>query len=322
MRTAAAYFLAVLLATSTQAVPAGLEKISVSNSDYVRLVEWGKSLGCSVKWNKSDGEVEVSCPSNRLNFSVDSRRAEFSGVSVWLSLPVVNRSGVPLIALVDVRSAIEPLLSPRKSEEPVLTICLDPGHGGKDTGFARGLHYEKKYTLLLAQETAGLLRQEGFKVVLTRSNDATVDLPDRPELASRHGADLFVSLHYNAATEPGVHGVEVFCVAPPGMNSSDEGGGASNHPAEPGNAQDDHNVLLAYQMEKSITHSLSLEDLGLKRSHFEVLRLARMPAILIEGGFLSNPADAKNIYDAAYRKRMARAIVDGIIAYKRAVTPP
>src|SRR5208282_2777872 len=107
-----------------------------------------------------------------------------------------------------------------------------------------------------------------------------------------------------------------FCLAPPGMNSSDEGGGSANHPAEPGNAQDERNVLLAYFVQKSITGGLPLDDLGLKRSHFEVLRLARVPAILIEGGFLSNPQDAKNIYDHAFRKRMARAIADGIIAYK------
>jgi N-acetylmuramoyl-L-alanine amidase len=203
----------------------------------------------------------------------------------------------------------------------VQTVCLDPGHGGKDGGKTQGLHYEKKYTLLLAQETAGLLKEQGFKVVLTRTNDETVELADRPQIAARREADVFVSLHYNGA-ETGVHGVEVFCLAPPGMNSSDEGGGAAAHPAETGNTQDERNVLLAYQMQKSITRGLPLEDLGLKRSHFEVLRLAHCPAILIEGGFLSNPADARNIYDAAFRKRMARAIVEGIVAYKRAVTQP
>jgi N-acetylmuramoyl-L-alanine amidase len=163
-----------------------------------------------------------------------------------------------------------------------------------------------------------LLKKQGFKVVMTRSSDEAVELSDRPQVAAHRGADVFVSLHYNAA-ESNVHGVEVFCLAPPGMNSSDEGGGTSVHPAEAGNTQDDRNVLLAYQLQKSITRSLPLEDLGLKRSHFEVLRLANIPAILIEGGFLTNPADAKIIYDADFRKRMARAIVDGIVAYKRAV---
>ena len=321
MRMVAAFFSMVLWTASAHAALRNLEHVMISGSDYVRLSEWGESAGCTMKWNKSGGEIDVTGPSARLNFSIDSRRAEISGVSVWLSLPVVNRSGVPLISLEDVRSTIEPVIAPHKSETHVQTVCLDPGHGGKDTGKAQGHNYEKKYTLLLARETADLLQEQGFKVVMTRSNDQAVELPDRPQLAERRGADLFVSMHYNAA-DAGVHGVEVFCLAPPGMNSSDDGGGKSNHPAEPGNAQDGRNVLLAYQVQKSITRSLPLEDLGLKRSHFEVLRLAHMPAILIEGGFLSNPADARNIYDSAFRKRMARAIADGIVAYKRAITAP
>jgi N-acetylmuramoyl-L-alanine amidase len=311
----------VLWTVSAPAASRNLERLSVLGNDYVRLAEWAASAGCAMKWNKQDGQVEVSGPAARINFSIDSRRAVISGVSVWLCLPVVNRNGTPLISLADARWTLEPVLSPRKSAARVQTVCLDPGHGGKDAGKAQGSNYEKKYTLLLAQETAGLLKEQGFKVVLTRASDEAVELAARPQLASRRGADLFVSLQYNAA-EKALRGVEVFCLAPPGMNSSDEGGGSSAHPPETGNAQDDHNVLLAYHLQKSITRSLPVEDLGLKRARFEVLRLARIPAILIEGGFLSNPADAKNIYDAAFRKRMARAIVDGIVAYKRAASPP
>lgn len=318
---ASAIFSTVLWAASAQAVPLrNLEHVSVSGSDYVRLSEWGESAGCTMKWNKGDGEIDLSGPSARLNFSVDSRRAEIFGVSVWLCLPIVNRMGVPLISLEDVCSTLDPVLSPHKSAAHVETVCLDPGHGGKDGGKAQGHNYEKKYTLLLARETADLLEAQGFRVVMTRSKDEMIELSNRPQIASRQGADLFVSLHYNASETASVHGVEVFCMAPPGMNSSDDGGGKSSHPPELGNAQDDRNVLLAYHVQKSIAHSLPVEDLGLKRSHFEVLRLAHMPAILIESGFLSNTEDARNIYDSAFRKRMARAIVEGIVAYKRAVT--
>lgn len=298
-----------------------MERVAVSGSDYVRLDEWGESVHGAMKWNKKDGEVELSGAAARLNFTIDSRRAEVSGVSVWLSLPVVNRNGAPLISLADLRSTIEPLLSSRKSEARVQTVCLDPGHGGKDGGKAAGHNYEKNYTLLLAEETAALLKEKGFRVVMTRTNDEAVELSERPLLASRRGADLFVSLHYNAA-DGGTHGMEIFCLTPAGMSSSDQGGGKSSQPAEAGNAQDDRNVLLGYQLQKSITHSLPLEDLGLKRSRFEVLRLARVPAVLIEGGFMTNAEEARNIYDAAFRKRMARAIVNGILAYKEAVSLP
>jgi len=311
----------ILLTSPGWAASRPLERVAVSGSDYVRLADWGESVHGAMNWNRKEGEVEVSGAAARLNFTIDSRRAEVSGVSVWLSLPVVNRNGAPLISLADVRSTIEPLLSPRKSEARVQTVCLDPGHGGKDTGKATGHNYEKKYTLLLADETAALLREQGFKVVMTRTHDEFVELSERPLLASRRGADLFVSLHYNAL-DPATRGVEVFCLTPAGMSSSDQGGGRSSRPAEAGNAQDDRNVLLGYQLQKSITRSLPLEDLGLKRSRFEVLRLARMPAVLIEGGCMSNAEEARNIYDAAFRKRMARAIVKGILAYKQAVGAP
>lgn len=320
MRTAAALVALVLLTAPAPAALRNLERVTVSGSEYVRLAEWAESAGCALKWDKKGSEIEVSGPSARLAFSIDSRRAEICGVSVWLCLPVVNRSGVPWISLANINSTLEPVIAPRKTEARLKTICLDPGHGGVDTGKAQGRNYEKKYTLLLARETASLLEERGFHVVMTRSNDAAVDLSERPELAVRDRADVFVSLHYNAA-EASVHGVEVFCLAPAGMNSSDAGGGkSSSYPAEAGNTHDARNVLLAYQVQKSIVHHLPLEDLGLKRSHFEVLRLAHMPAILVEGGFLSNPAEAKDIYDAGFRKRMASAIVDGIVAYKEAIT--
>jgi len=322
MRTAAAaYCLMLCWTASAHATLGHLERIAVSGSEYVRLGEWCEASGLSLKWNRKGPDIEVSGPAGRLGLSVDSRKAEIGGVTVLLSLPVVNRSGVALVSLADLKTTLEPILFPQKSEGRVRTICLDPGHGGKDTGKAVGGNYEKKYTLLLARETAGLLKEEGFKVVLTRKGDETVELSERPLLAARQGADLFVSLHYNAA-EGGVRGVEVFCLTPAGVNSSDEGGGKSGQPAEAGNGQDDRNVFLAYQLQKSLTRGLPLEDRGMKRARFEVLRQARMAAVLIEGGFLSDPSDAKNIYDGAFRKRQARSIVDGILAYKRAVERP
>jgi N-acetylmuramoyl-L-alanine amidase len=72
-------------------------------------------------------------------------------------------------------------------------------------------------------------------------------------------------------------------------------------------------------MQKSYTKNLNVEDRGVKRARFQILRESTMPAILIEGGFMSHPAEGKKIYESAYRKQMAHAIVEGIIAYKKAV---
>jgi N-acetylmuramoyl-L-alanine amidase len=100
------------------------------------------------------------------------------------------------------------------------------------------------------------------------------------------------------------------------MKSSNGGSGQA---VSPGNAADDRNILLAYQVLKSITTALPFEDIGVKREHYKVLKEARMPAILIEGGFMTDPQDAEKIYDAEIRQRMARSIVNGILAYKKAV---
>jgi N-acetylmuramoyl-L-alanine amidase len=311
----------LLLFLLTGAVRAGvknLEHVTVSGSDFIRVAEWAESAGLTMKWNQRDQEITLSGPAPSLEVTIDSRKAQIGGVAVWLSLPVVNRGGVALISEADVRTTLEPVLFPRKSGARIKTICLDPGHGGKDTGEADHHNYEKEYTLLLALQVESLLKADGFNVIMTRATDKAVELSERPLIASREGADMFVSMHYNSA-DTDIGGVSVYCLTPAGLNSSDVGGGKSPQPAEPGNAQDERNALLAYEVQKHIIHGLPLDDRGVKRSRFEVLREARMPAILIEGGFMSQPSDARNIYDPVFRKRMARAIADGIVACKHAV---
>ena len=86
-----------------------------------------------------------------------------------------------------------------------------------------------------------------------------------------------------------------------------------------GNKQNSHNVLLAYQIHRALVNRLPVDDRGVRRARYEVLRLATVPAVLIEGGFMTDPTEAERIYDANYRKRMAQAIVEGLLAYKRVV---
>ncbi len=315
--------LCCLLARGSDAAASlqSLERVSISGSEYVRLAEWAESSDFQLKWPRNSEVITVTNPAVRLQFSIDSRRAEIDGVTVWLSLPVVNRGGTAMISLADLRTTLQPILHPRSAEASPQTICLDPGHGGLDKGEIDGSHYEKKYALLLAEDVAEQLRHDGFNVVMTRSDDRKIELPDRPLFARDHNADLFVSLHYNSAASY-VRGVEVYCLTPPGFNSSNEGGGRSGDGSFAGNEENDRSVLLAYQMQKSLVRSLPMEDRGMKRSRFEILREARLPAILIEGGFMSNPGDGAKIYDGSFRKKMAHAVVEGILAYKRAIEKP
>jgi N-acetylmuramoyl-L-alanine amidase len=201
----------------------------------------------------------------------------------------------------------------------VTRICLDPGHGGKDPGERAGSHQEKIYTLLLAQELASQLTGAGYKVTLTRNSDKFIELPDRIGIAKKRSADLFLCLHFNSAPNSAntVRGAEVYCMTPvgaPSTNARGEGAGAGWYA---GNRLNDKNVYLAYQLQRSLTKNPGMDDRGVHRARWAVLRDATMPAVLIEAGFMSNPSEGKKIFDPAYRRQIAKAIVDGIGAYRK-----
>jgi N-acetylmuramoyl-L-alanine amidase len=292
----------------------------VSGPAYVRLNEWARARGFEVRWLKKDETLQLSSQSTRLLFTVDSNDAEINGVGVRLLFPVAIRDGVPCLSQLDSQTTLDPILSPPRSRRGAVTrICLDAGHGGIDSGNRVGSHQEKVYTLLLAQELAAQLTRAGYKVTLTRDTDRFIELSERAAIAKRRSADLFVSLHFNSAPNSAntVRGAEVYCMTPvgaPSTNARGEGSGAGWYP---GNRANDKNVYLGYQLQKSVTKTLGTEDRGLHRARFAVLRDATMPAVLIEAGFMSNPSEGRKIFDAGYRKQIAKAIVDGISAYRR-----
>ena len=295
----------------------------ISGRDYVRLTDWAKANSFHLRWLKRDQSFQLSSLSTKCRFAVDSREAQVNGVGVWLSFPVAFREGTPFLAKLDVQATLQPLLSPPKNPPGagVKSICLDPGHGGRDPGNRVGPYQEKKYTLLLAQEVGRQLTRAGLKVALTRSSDASIELNERPEVAKRTKADLFLSLHFNSVetSRTVVRGAEVYCLTPVGASSTNARGEGANAGWCPGNRNNNKNLYLAYQVQKALTRNLTVDDRGVRRARFAVLRDATMPAVLIEAGFMSHPEEGRRIFDNAYRRQMARAIVDGLLAYKRAV---
>jgi N-acetylmuramoyl-L-alanine amidase len=309
------------------AAPRAPESLQLAGAEYLRLPDWATTNGFNVRWLKRDELLQLTNRSARLLLTVDANEARVNGVAVWLLYPIAARFGTVYLARQDAEATLRPLLFPARSTRPatpIQTVCLDPGHGGKDPGFCVGTKAEKRYTLLLAQEVRQQLTRAGLKATLTRTTDTTLDLPTRPELAKQRKADLFLSLHFNAfpAAPASVRGTEVYCLPPAGAPSTigrNESGGAG---PSPGNLLNDQNLLLAYQVQKSLTHILETEDRGVRRARFVVLRNAAMPAILIEAGFLSHPKEGRKILDAGYRRQIAHAIVEGLLAYKRLTEPP
>ena len=301
------------------AASSGPERAVILGREYVCLSEWASQRSLNLRWTARE-ECQVLGPGAVLVFTVNSQRMILNGVKVWLSSPVASHRGEAWVTPLDLGRFIEPVLTPRKAGAGrVRTICLDAGHGGKDTGRRQGRREEKVYTLALAKELGTQLSKAGFRVVQTRSRDVNVELPDRPAAANSAKADLFLSLHFNAGPElSDAQGAEVYCLTPVGAASSNAGGEGADSGACPGNVYNQQNMLLAYHLQKAIVQRAGAADRGVKRARYAVLRTVRMPAALIEGAFMSQPAEMTRIQDTAWRRQLAAAIVQGVQTYARA----
>jgi len=313
----------LLLALSALAGKPDLPTVELYGRRFVDLSAWASANSLELHWDKASGQIELTKRGAKLAFTADSRCASINGVGVWLSAPITRANHDVYVAAIDLQTLLVPVLSPAKNKpkQRVRTVALDPGHGGKDPGNEAGAEQEKTHALLLAEKVRSLLHQVGLRVVLTRSSDKFVDLAARAKYAKRPRADLFLSLHYNAANpgQNGVKGVEVYCLTPAGAPSTNAGSESGSTRAASGNANNAKNVLLAYQIQKAIVNHLGMEDRGVRRARFAVLRDAEVPAALIEGGFMTDPEEARQVFDESRREELAHAIVEGVLAYKRLV---
>ncbi len=182
------------------------------------------------------------------------------------------------------------------------TIVIDAGHGGTDLG-ARGRNpycEEKKLALATARLVKKYLAQLGYHVVMTRSTDEFLSLERRVEIANRSNSDLFVSIHYNSSSTPSAKGVEVFFCESKAL------------PKRAASSCKAAQTVLARVVRR--TKSISR---GVKKGNFHVIRETRMPAILVEGGFISNPQERSCLKDPFYLEQIARGVAEGVDAYFR-----
>jgi N-acetylmuramoyl-L-alanine amidase len=236
-----------------------------------------------------------------------------------------------------------PYAEPKVDRAPqvarMLTIALDPGHGGEDPGaIGRGGSYEKHVVLSIAKRLKAKLEQQpNIRVMLTRDADYFVPLNVRVQKARKVQADLFVSVHADAFVQPTANGSSVFVLSEKGASST-----AARWLANKENAADliggtnikNHDtqlasVLLDLSTTAQINDSMKLGDAvlreigGINRLHkgaveragFAVLKAPDIPSILIETAFISNPSEEARLNDEAYQDRMAEAVTQGIKNY-------
>ncbi len=256
----------------------------------------------------------------QLAITPNSREARINGVTQWLAFPASVQEGKVLISRLDLSKTIEPRLRPEKMPglKPVTTVVLDPGHGGHDHGAICKFGFEKDFALDVAMRARDLLEKKGFRVIMTRSADIFIPLHERPAAANHVADSIFVSIHFNAATSnSSARGFEIYSCAPRGAPATNDGAfTARDLREEPGNTDDNSNTLLSGSIFHSLLGHVPLPDRGIKHARFAVLRLCTQPAVLIEGGFVTNSADSALIASAAWRAEVAQSIVTGIENYK------
>jgi N-acetylmuramoyl-L-alanine amidase len=293
--------------------------IKVGPRDYLSTDNIAKFYGLLGNVDSTGKTVVLNDGRNQLQFTLDSREAIVNGVRNWLCFPVLAHDDKFLISRIDLAKTIEPQLRPEmiQHKNKVLTVVLDPGHGGYDKGAESGFGKEKDYALDVARKLRPLLQAKGFKVILTREHDVFLPLHFRAHIANQTRDSIFVSLHFNGASNRDATGFEIFSLTPRGAPSTaDDALALSFVNMQAGSPVDAQSFELSVAVYHSMLGHIPEFDRGIKRARFAVLRHTKIPSILVEGGFLSEKNDSKSVADPAWRAKFAEALSVGIENYR------
>ncbi len=342
------FFLAILLISGCATIPTGenIATYSIGGVTYYPLVTLCDLRGVSMQYD----------PLTRTAYL--SRDLQHSSLRVGDALVLVNDLALHLNSPIDVYQGT--IAVPRQFKEqvfdvlfrsPVLIgrragigkiklnkVVIDPGHGGNDPGaIGRNGLKEKDVNLDIAKKLSSLLRAEGVQTVLTRSMDSFIPLSTRVSIANHSGADLFISLHSNAARSRSLSGFEVYYVAPSVSDSKRAALTARNTSLNLKNAvfssstgdlkaivwdmiytnSRAESIELSRSLCKVMDANIDANILGVKSARFAVLKGITMPGILIEVGFVSNLNEERLLRTSAYRNKLAAGILEGIRDYSQ-----
>lgn len=181
------------------------------------------------------------------------------------------------------------------------TIILDPGHGGEDLGAIvkkPKVIYEKSICLQTAQLLKRHLKHLGYRVIMTRNKDYYIPLDDRVSMGDQAGDALFVSLHYNSAPNRRANGIEVYYYQPRKKTSKAQ-----------------RSKKLAQSILDHAIYFTKASSRGIKKGNFKVIRNGKVPAILLEGGFITNQYELNKLNSPNYLNNLSWGVAQGIDYY-------
>lgn len=313
---------AAALPNASAATASGWEIAKIEGRDYVST-ESMKRFYNFTKITRSGPSITLENSKVEMKLRVGGNECLMNGVKFVFTHSVATVGDKAYVSRMDLAKLIDPVLRPNfiKNAGDFRTVILDPGHGGKDSGATNSLGTEAAYNLKVAERAKAQLQAKGFKVVMTRDSNRYLTLQERVDFANaiRENA-VFVSIHFNSGGRA-ARGIETFTLSPPGVSHYGRGLIAADNQTRAGNEHDSANIALATSVHGSLLRRLQKHtfDRGIKRARFSVLSGVRHPAILMEGGFMSHPYEARLIANETYQNAVAGSIVDAIAKYRFAV---
>jgi N-acetylmuramoyl-L-alanine amidase len=299
--------------------PAGPD-VAAPETGMIALSLWAKQHGVGpVRYLQlTPPAYTVKTPHGNFTVRHGSQIAYWDRMEVRLGFAAKLIGDQIYLHALDVKKILTPLAYGTAVATPAeRLVVIDPGHGGANSGtrnIVTGRH-EKDYTLDWARRLKPLLEQSGWRVVLTRTNDVEMKLPERVAFTEAQGAHLFISLHFNSAGENGgPAGLETYCLTPVGMPSSlTRGYDDDERQVFPNNAFDVENLRYAVRLHRALLQVNGNLDRGVRHARFlGVLQGHRCPAVLIEAGYFSNPTEARRVADVEYRQKLAEAVAKAL----------
>ncbi len=195
-------------------------------------------------------------------------------------------------------------------------VVLDPGHGGQDSGAMIGGLMEKDLTLDIARRVDRLLDSQGIATLMTRLGDSYVSLADRTAFGNRVRDSIFVSIHFNEDNKPVATGVETYYAAHQITSGSLLASWLPFLSRPPSNSPKPESQSLAGFIQEALVARTRSVDRGTQAKQFFVIANVTSPAVLVEGGFLTNKDDVSKLAGEDYRNQLAAAVMDGILRYR------
>ncbi len=319
---------------------------NINGATYYPLITLCESKGVDWKYDTFTRIVNLSVNNHKITLKVGDDLVLVDQRAILLNHPVDIHEGTVVVPAKFKEQVIDVLAKEVKSSPKrtsafnissrIKKVIVDAGHGGNDPGaLGRTGLREKDVNLDIAKRLAALLRAEGVNVIMTRSSDRFIPLDTRVQITNNAHADFFVSIHSNANRTRSLNGFEIYCVTA-GLNDSKR----SLSAAKAANLNLDGasfasnslelkailwDMLYAYDRAESIQlsreickivrNNIEVRVIGVKEARYEVLREARIPAVLVETGFVSNSNEERMLKNGYYRQKMAESIFEGMRDY-------